>query len=421
MDTKRNVFLWILYDFANSIVSIVFFLYFAQWIVIDRGVPDLYFNLTFTISAILLLFTVPFTGTLLDKFLRRITGLRYTTIFTVLFYGICALFAISNNAVGSLIFFTLGLYAYLLSFTFYTPLINDISKQEKRGLISGLGISANYLGQIAGLLIALPLSTGSLSFFGSAPRAETLLPSVLIFFILSLPMLILFKEPKRPKEKLRLGLRFKEMITETKLLFSLSSVSLFILAYFLFNDAILTASNNFPIFVEQVWKISDTIKTYILLGILITSAIGGTLSGFIADKFGHKRTLMFILAGWVIILPFIGFINNFTLFVIATTIMGLWFGSNWTVSRSVMSYIAPKGKHNLAFAYFGLAERASSFIGPIIWGLIVTNLVSIGSYRYRIAVLAVTGFIILGLIALSRVKDDRKEKEVPSASIISNV
>ena len=420
MDTKRNVFLWILYDFANSIVSIIFFLYFAQWIVIDRGVPDLYFNLTFTISAVLLLFTVPLTGTLLDKFLRRITGLRYATVFTTVFYGVCALFAISNNAVGALIFFTLGLYSYLLSFTFYTPLINDISKQEKRGLVSGLGISANYLGQITGLLIALPLSTGSLSFFGSAPRAETLLPSVLVFFILSLPMLVLFREPKRPKEKLRLGSRLKEMITETKLLFSLSSVSLFLLAYFLFNDAILTASNNFPIFVEQIWGVSDTVKTYILLGILITSALGGTLSGFTADKFGHKRTLMFILAGWVIILPFIGFINNFALFVTATTIMGLWFGSNWTVSRSVMAYVAPKGKHNLAFAYFSLAERASSFIGPIVWGLVVTNLVSIGSYRYRIAVLAVTGFIILGLIALSRVKDDRKEKAVPSTSIISN-
>jgi len=420
MDTKRNVFLWLLYDFANSIPSIVFFLYFAQWIVIDRGVPDLYFNLTFTISAVLLLFTVPLTGTLLDKFLRRITGLRYTTVFTTVFYGVCALFAISNNAVGALIFFTLGLYSYLLSFTFYTPLINDISKQEKRGLVSGLGISANYLGQIAGLLIALPLSTGSLSFFGSAPRAETLLPSVIAFFILSLPMLILFREPKRPKEKLRLGSRLKEMINETRLLLSLSSVSLFLLAYFLFNDAILTASNNFPIFVEHVWGVSDTVKTYILLGILITSAIGGALSGLIADKFGHKRTLMFILVGWVIILPFIGLINNFALFVIATTIMGFWFGSSWTVSRSVMSYVAPKGKHNLAFAYFGLAERASSFIGPIVWGLVVTNLVSIGSYRYRIAVLAVTGFIILGIIALSRVKDDRKEKAVSSAFIISN-
>lgn len=410
MDTKRNIFLWILYDFANSIVSIVFFLYFAQWIVIDGGIPDIYFNLAFTISAILLLFTVPLTGVLLDKFLRRITGLRYTTIFTTLFYGACALFAVYNNAIGALIFFTLGLYSYLLSFTFYTPLINDISKKGKRGLISGLGISANYLGQVAGLLIVLPLATSSLSLFHSSPRAETLLPSVLIFFILSLPMLFLFKEPKKPRKKLQLVLRLKEMITETKLLFSLSSVSLFLLSYFLFNDAIMTISNNFPIFIEQVWGVSDTIKTYILLGVLISSAIGGVVSGFIADKFGHKKTLMAILAGWLIILPFIGFTTDFVLFVVSTTIMGLWYGSSWTVSRSVMSFVAPKGKHNLAFAYFGLAERASSFIGPIVWGLVVTNLVSIGSYRYRLAGLAVTGFVLLGLIALSRVKMKGKNR-----------
>ncbi len=413
METKRNIFLWVLYDFANSLVSIVFFLYFAQWIVIDRGVSDLYFNLTFTISALLLLFTVPITGMLLDKYFRRITGLRYTTILTTIFYGICALLAISNKEIYALIIFTLGLYFYLLSFTFYTPLINDISKSEKRGLVSGLGITANYLGQFTGLLIALPFSNGTFSLFGSTARAETLLPSVIAFFIIALPMLIFFKEPKKESNKLIFKSGIREMISETKLLFSLSSVGLFILAYFLFNDAILTASNNFPIFLEQVWGVSDTTKTYILLGILITSAIGGTLSGYVADKFGHKRTLMFILAGWVVILPFIGFITNFTLFVIATTIMGLWFGSNWTVSRSVMSYIAPKGKHNLAFAYFGLAERASSFIGPIVWGLVVSNLVSLGSYRYRIATLAVTGFIILGLIALSKIKDDRKIFHAP--------
>ena len=28
---KRNILLWSLYDFANSIVMIVFLLYFAQW------------------------------------------------------------------------------------------------------------------------------------------------------------------------------------------------------------------------------------------------------------------------------------------------------------------------------------------------------------------------------------------------------
>ena len=411
MDTKRNVFLWILYDFANSVVAVVFFLYFAQWIVIDRGVPDIYFNLTFTISALFLFLTVPLTGSLLDKFLRRIAGLRCTTIFTVIFYGLCALYAVSNREIGALIFFTLGLYSYLLSFTFYTPLLNDISKQGKRGLVSGLGISANYLGQIFGLLVALPFSNGSLNIFGSAPRSETLLPSVIIFFVLSLPMLILFKEPKRASEKLFYKISLKDMITETKILLSFSGVTFFLIAYFLFNDAILTAANNFPIFLEQVWHVSDTTKTYILFGILITSAIGGTLSGFVADRFGQKRTLMFILSGYVIILPLIGFLNNFTLFVIVTTIMGLWYGSNWAVSRSVMAYIAPKGKHNLAFAYFGLAERASSLIGPIIWGLIVSNLVSIGSSRYRIAVLAITVFIIIGIFVLSKIKDDREDNE----------
>ena len=175
METRRNIFLWTLYDFANSLVSIVFFLYFAQWIVIDQGFQDIYFNLTFTISAVLLLFTVPITGFLLDKYFRRITGLRYTTVGTSLFYASCALFAVYGMGMPALIFFTLGLYMYLLTFTFYTPLLNDISQPEKRGRISGFGIAANYLGQFAGLAVALPFSEGSLSLFGSSARAETLL------------------------------------------------------------------------------------------------------------------------------------------------------------------------------------------------------------------------------------------------------
>jgi len=408
METRKNIFLWVLYDFANSIVSITFFLYFAQWIVIDRGVSDFHFNLTFTVSAILLFFTAPLAGLFLDKFLRRITGLRYATVLTAVFYGICALSALSNHEVSALIFFTLGLYSYLLSFTFYTPLINDIALPQKRGLVSGLGISANYLGQFAGLVIALPFSNGTLNFLNAAPRAETLLPAVVIFFIIALPTLLFFREPKRASEKVYLGSALKNLFRETRGLLAFPSLVFFLVSYFLFNDAILTAANNFPIFLQQVWQVTDTTKTYILLGILTTSAIGGTLSGLLADRFGHKRTLMFVLVGWVFILPLVGLLTNFTLFIISTTLMGFWFGANWAVSRSLMSHIAPKGKHNLAFAYFGLAERASSFIGPIVWGLVVSNLISMGSDRYRIATLAITGFIVLGLFALSRVRDDRK-------------
>ncbi|MDO8628607.1 MAG: MFS transporter [Nanoarchaeota archaeon] len=407
MQTKSNIFHWILYDFANSFVMIVFFLYFAQWIVIDQQVSDLYFNLTFTLSALLLLCTAPITGTLLDRSWRRITGLRITTIFTALFYGLCAWMAINQNNILALTFFTLGLYSYLLSFTFYTPLLHDIARPEKRGIISGLGVAANYLGQIAGLIIALPFATGKLSLFGGQARAETLLPGTIIFFLLALPMLIYFKEPIKKKISTTLPQAIKITYKETKHLLTHTSVLFFLLSYFLFNDAILTAVNNFPIFLEQVWHISDTTKTYLLLAVMITSAIGGILSGYIADKIGHKKTMTIILLVWLLIFPFIGLITHWTLFIMTCILLGLWFGANWAVSRSLMTCTIPPGKHNLAFAYFGLAERASSFIGPIVWGLLVTNLTHLGSTRYRIAMLSLAGFILLGLLMLRKVHNDK--------------
>lgn len=407
MNTKRNIFLWVLYDFANSIVSIVFFLYFAQWVVVDRGLPDIYFNLTFTIAGILLLLTVPITGFLLGTYFRRITGLRVTTLFMSLFYGASALSTIADQGILALIFFALGLYVYLLTFTFYTPLLNDISDITKRGRVSGFGTAANYLGQVIGLVIVLPFSNGVISLFHSSARAETLLPAVIAFTVLALPMLIWFHEPKKPKATFYFKNEARLLLSETKKLFLFPGVGLFLISYFLFNDAVLTASNNFPIFLEQVWGVPDSTKTYIILGILIMSCVGGLVSGIIADKFGHKRTLIFVTAGFVVIFPLLGFVKVFWIFCVSTTLMGLWYGSTWTVSRSVMSYVAPPQGYNLAFGYFGLAERASSLIGPLVWGSVVTGLVSIGTDRYRFAMLAVTGFIIIGILFLLRVRDDR--------------
>lgn len=413
MNNSRNIFLWALYDFANSLVQITFFLYFAQWIVIDRGLSDISFNLAFTISAVLLLLTAPLVGSLLDSRMRRIDGLRYSTVAVLIFYGTCALCAVGGAATWALVFFVLGLYSYLLTFTFYTPLINDIAHPEKRGFVSGLGIASHYVGQFSGLILALPFSIGLWTLFKSEPRAETLFPSVLVFGLFSLPMLVWFKEPHKVVTSIQLRESIRGLVLQTKKVFSVPSIVMFLLAYFLFNDAILTASNNFPIFLDAVWGISDTIKTYILLGIIVTSAIGSLVSGLVADKMGHKRTLMFVLAGWVLILLLLGFISNFTLFVAACTVMGFWFGSHWTVSRSMMAHLAQNGGHNLSFAYFSLVERSSSFVGPVFWGIAVGVLAETGSNRYRIAMGALATFVILGLLALSRVKSDRPSKSLP--------
>jgi UMF1 family MFS transporter len=220
-------------------------------------------------------------------------------------------------------------------------------------------------------------------------------------------VLIFFKETPREKVRVSIAKEARTLWKKTRGLLAFSGVGLFLGAYFLFNDALQTAINNFPIFLDQIWHISDTIKTYILLGIFVTSAIGGIAAGAVADKFGHKRTLVWITAGWVVIFPLIGFLTNFTLFIIATTLMGIWYGASWAVARSVMAYIAPKDQENLAFAYYGLAERASSFIGPLVWGGVVSGFVYLGDLRYRLAVLAITLFIVIGFFVLMRVRDDK--------------
>ena len=184
MQTKRNVWLWILYDFANSIISIVFFLYFTQWLVVEMEVKDIWFNLTFTASSLLLLFSAPLAGLLADKFLRRISGIRYTTVLTASFYTLCVVAVIQDSTVWAMIFFTLGLYAYQLSFIFYTPLLNDISTPARRGLISGCGVAANYLGQLTGLALVLPFANEKFALFNISARAETLMPAIISFFIL---------------------------------------------------------------------------------------------------------------------------------------------------------------------------------------------------------------------------------------------
>lgn len=403
--SRTNTLTWVLYDFANSFTQIAFSLYFAQWIVIDHGISDLTFNLAFVAASLALLLTVPVAGFLLDTRLRRITGLRISTASMVLWYTVAAVAALDGSGMVALCAFAAGFYSFLLTFTFYTPLLIDIAPPEKRGRISGFGFAANFTGQIAVLLLALPFATGAISLFGAAPRAETLLPAVIACALFTLPMLVLFKEPRKQTERRPLSAELRALRTAAQSLITAPGLVLFLVAHFLFYDAILTASNNFSIFLEQVWGVPDTIKSLILLGIFVTAAIGSLVAGVVADRVGHLRTFTYVVAGWVLILPFLGLVQDFTLFVIATTLMGFWFGASWTLSRSVFSYIAPENCRNLAFGFFGLVERASSLLGPLVWGLVATGFITYGADRYRFAMLAMAVFVVGAFIVLRTIRD----------------
>ena len=412
---KKNVFLWTLYDFANSITAIVFFLYFSQWLVIDRGVSDFWYNMIFTIGSLILLLTAPILGSIADKNGKQQSYLNWITVLTFLsFLGVSFItLFFSHQVFLAVLFFFFVNYLYQFSFVFYNALLHYIAPQEKWGRISGIGQTGNWLGQIAGLVITLPLASGAVYLVGEVGRAQTFLPATIIFFILALPMLLYFKLPKQEKtdNKIILKKEYKNYWNQFKELIKSPSMGLFLLAFFFFNDAILTAANNFPIYLARVFNVSDNIKSMLLLGILATSAVGAFCSGWVADKIGLKKTLEIVLGSWVIILPALGLISNFNLFVIFTVLMGFMYGATWSVTRAVMTALCPKEKLNFGFSFYTLAERVSTLVGPLAWGLITSVFIGLGPTRYRIAMIAMAVFVSIGFYFIRKV-EIKKENPV---------
>ncbi|KKQ01997.1 MAG: hypothetical protein US12_C0038G0001, partial [Parcubacteria group bacterium GW2011_GWA2_36_24] len=186
---KRQLFFWSLYDFANSIVYINFILYFATWIVVDRGLSDFWYNAIFAITTIILLFTAPILATRTDLRGGRKYWLNIATIGTFLSYGLVAILAKMEGSVLLIaLFFLIGQYFYQLSFVFYNPMLDDIADETNKSRVSGIGNFSSSLGFVVGILITLPFASS---------RITPLLISVPVFFILALPMMIFFKESKK--------------------------------------------------------------------------------------------------------------------------------------------------------------------------------------------------------------------------------
>lgn len=227
---KKNIFLWTLYDFANSIAVIVFLLYFSQWLVIENKVADIWYNLIFVGSTIMLVVTTPVAGSIADKMGTKLPFLQFTTISMVIGLLICSLLANFVPKNTSIIFlaalsFLLANYFYQFSLTFYNAFLHDIAPSKLWGFISGLGQSAGWLGQIAGLLIALPLAAGG--------RAQTFLPATVLFFLIVLPMLLFFKENSKPqKVDINLILEYKNFVRSFVSLCKTHGVGRFLLGYF---------------------------------------------------------------------------------------------------------------------------------------------------------------------------------------------
>ncbi len=444
---KLSTASWALYDFANTIFSMnIVTMYFAQWIIVDNKKEDIYYSTSYALSMFLVAVTMPLLGAISDAKGKRkpfLLTLTLGCIFSTILIGV-----ISNNVGGmeagvllALALFVIANFCYEGGLVFYNALLPEVSTKANIGKVSGLGVSLGYVGAIVGLLLVKPFVEGSLfgvkvPFSDGGGREKAFIPTAFFFLLFSIPTFLWVKERATGglnEEKMRIKaafLRLWEGISNTQ---KYPGVLRFLIANFFVADAIATVSIFMAVYAQLVMGLPDSIKIWFFIVSTTSAVVGSFLCGYVTDFVGPKKTLFFVIIGWILSLSVVIFISDTTVFWIMGSLVGILLGSTWTASRPLLTSLAPKEILGQFFGLYSLSGKAAAILGPVIWGLVilyfkadtamVQNVISflgnlglvfngqvIGTIQYRFAVGALVLMMIAGLIIFVKVPDRFKKE-----------
>ncbi len=442
---RREVWSWLLYDFANTIFSMnILTMYFAQWVVIDQARGDLWYAVPYSISMGLAALTMPVLGAVSDLRGNRkkfLITLSLICIGSVLIIGILArLFDPGQGLLlGCLVLFVFANASYEGAIVFYNALLPGIAAPREMGKVSGWGVALGYAGAIFGLIFVLPFVTGDIfgldiPFLTGWGRSGAFIPTALLFLIFALPVFFWLREKSddAPGHTGRGLLRtsFRRVWDGLRQTKKYPGVLRFLVADYFFEDAIATIIIFMAIYTEKAMGFTDQAKT-ILFIISTVSAVGGSiLWGWLTDRIGAKRALGMAVIGWIITLLIVAGTGDRMVFWVLGSCVGIFLGAVWTSSRALLIGLVPANVVGQFFGLYSLSGRAAAIIGPLVWGLVVTvfavgnaagdSLVSFAqslgltdsplvleSLNYRLAILVLVGIMIVGLIIFRKIPDRR--------------
>ncbi len=409
---KKNIFLWGLYDFANTpLTAAIGGLYFAQWVVLDNHIDEIWLGGVFVASTIALLITSPFLGAWSDKIGRRLPFLKWTTFLLLAFAVLLGLVTTSSlpaipRVVVALFLFFFIQYFYQSSLIFYNTLITQLSSSKNIGKISGIGEVFSDLGWLLGPAILLPFANKAITIFGEPGRGQVFLPAVLILALLGLPMIFWFKEKKSPLSRTKLNLfQIYSHLRANK------NVTIFLIAFMFVSDALLTASLYFAIYLDQVFKISDNQKFLALALLEIVAIPSAYFIGKFSDKFGIKRLLLISCLDLVLVFIGLAVTTSLPAAYVLSGLVGLGFAGFYATTRALLPKISPASQHGEYFGLYSTFQKFASILGPLVWGLVVFSLKDLGNLKYRWAIASMAALVLLGTYLFTKVKSVQLPEE----------
>jgi len=424
LSNRGSIFVWALFDFANTSFSIVvvtflFAVYFKETIASGKPIGDLYWSFGTSIAMVLTALISPVLGAIADHSAGKKRFLLFFTILCIL--ATASLYFVGKGDIFlAIVIFVLANVGFEAGLVFYDAFLPELTSPKNYGRVSGYGFGMGYIGSLATLGLCFPLIQKEMI-------KETFPLAALFFLVFGLPLFVFLKD-HRTKLKGKINyfyVGFKRVFSTISHLKNYKNLGIFLLAFFFYIEGVNTViffSGNYA-----STTLGFSIEELIIFFLIVqsTAIFGSIIFGIMADAFGQKLTLIISLVIWIVIMSFAFFTSNTDsaflkyladlfnteilkmqkdAFYFVGIFAGLVMGATQSTSRSLMSTLTPPNKKTEFFGFYSFFGKSSAIVGPLVFGYISF---STGSQSW--AILSTTFFFFTGMLILSRVKEKQTD------------
>ncbi|WP_254512092.1 MFS transporter [Anatilimnocola floriformis] len=414
--TRKEIVAWALCDWANSAystLSITLLVNYITKLAIPENQPITAFGMEITglrvwtwglgISMFCAALMSPILGAMADARASKWKWLISTSFLGAICATLIPLAPVAQPWLIIGLFFVTSL-SFELSFGFYNGFLPELADDESMNRLSGIGFAAGYLGGGLALAVVLVLFAigGSIGLPDLPSRARAgLVVMGLWWGLFMIPAALWLRDRAKPRN-IHAGMASTAFHAVGQVLRTLQNVraysvlSIFLAGFLIYNEGIQTVMSQAGYFGEKVLAMSASELMLLVLMIQMLAAPAALGVGWLSDRIGAKTTLLVCLAIWCALLVGAYFVSTKPQFWVMGVVVALVMGGTQAVGRSMMGVMTPEAKTAEFMGFFNLSARATSMVGPILFGEVMHATGSANA-----AILSLLSFIIIGMAVVS--------------------
>ncbi len=426
--TRREVWSWAMYDFANSgyttvVITAIFNAFFVSVIAGGADWATLLWTTVVAISYAIVMIVGPVLGAWADRRAAKKRVLALATVGCVLTTLALAPVAAQGDAwlIAACVLFIASNVFYSLGENFTAAFLPELATSEHIARVSAWGWSLGYVGGLVTLGVCLwwVLSQQAAGAKAIDYIPWTLVITAVVYALASIPTFLFLRERAVPRASVAeddaghvmrgIATKLARSMRELRQYPDLRRFFWAGLAYQAGLAVVITLAS---VYAEQAlgFKMADTIK--LLLVVNVSAAIGAFLFGYVQDRIGHKPTLAITLLMWIATVVIAYVWHTQTGFWVAANLAGLCLGASQSGGRALVGILSPRQQVAEFYGLWGLVVRLAGVIGPLLYGTVTWATAG----NHRLALLITGGMFVIGLVLLARVDVGAGERAAGRAS-----